>query len=167
MNRLLIIGITFLLTIVFTRLSGQPWNQELAQQDFDLLVAALAEIHPALERYRTEGSFQESIKSSKKKASDATDPFSFFQSIAHLVATINCGHTQISPSPQLTRFLQQKGKFLPIIPYVIDSSLYVYLNGTQQASPLEGQEILSINGIPSSRLIQDLLSHLPSDGASS
>ena len=144
--------------------SGLIITREHAVQDLGIVEKALFELHPGLDRYSNSQLIKKKLEQLKNQLFGSIDCLEFYRKLALIVAGVNCGHTIIKPGAEWTEDLQKNGRFFPLSVFVLDSSLYIRANGSTNPKLSKGDEILSINGIASTQIIQQLYDYLPSDG---
>lgn len=87
----------------------------------------------------------------------------FYRIISPIVSSLKCGHTNISVSKEYEMYLNENGKYLPLVVKVINNRLYVTKNLSTADIP-KGSEIISINGKSVKDIINILLNNLTADG---
>ena len=95
------------------------------------------------------------------------NPEQFFVRIAPLVASVKCSHTGIRLPGPYQLFLHEKGLFFPLELFIEDTSAYCLASHGEAnagSGPEPGSEIISINNMPVSQIIGELLSIIPSEG---
>ena len=88
----------------------------------------------------------------------------FYRILAPTVYFMGDGHTSILPEMQLYLHILNKIGIFPIKPVFVDKKFYVYRNYSEEENLSVGTEIVSINSIPSQRIIEDLLPFVQIDG---
>jgi C-terminal processing protease CtpA/Prc len=93
------------------------------------------------------------------------DAWASFRCVATAVASIRCAHTAVSMPESLQHDLDTTIPILPLAVRVLDRHLYVLRDLTQPpVGDLAGDEIVSVAGIPTARLLDTLYAALPRDG---
>ena len=90
----------------------------------------------------------------------------FYRVLAPVVAAIKCGHTDVCPAP-LRELINVSGAGNPLLPLyvrVLEGKLYVLKDFSGQLPSLVGKELRSVNGVPSSSIIEKLLAAARGDG---
>jgi hypothetical protein len=88
----------------------------------------------------------------------------FYRLLAPLVARLNCGHTFVMLSPAFISNLANNGSFFPYGLTYIDGHAYIYQNyGANTEIPL-GTEVLTINQMSMTSIMDTLLAGISSDG---
>lgn len=86
----------------------------------------------------------------------------FYRLINPIIAKVNCGHTNLSISKYLVENRKEIAKFLPLEVTLVDNELYVIENYGDKIK--KGNKILSINGIDTNEIIDELLLNISADG---
>lgn len=142
----------------------QRFSAEQLQTDFNFLRTKLEKKHPNLYLYTSKEKLTLFLDSLYKNITTPLTAQEFYHHISLLNAVIKDGHTMFLPGEQLTNYYNQHEKFLPFYFAVINNSIYVRMNCSNDSTLKEGTEILSINGINTNDLITQLISRQVRDG---
>ena len=148
------------------RLNFDATKEEL-KSDFKDLVDKLKKYHPRLYSYTSEEAFTKEVEEINTQLNEDMNPEQFFVRIAPLVASVKCSHTGIRLPGPYQLFLHEKGLFFPLELYIEDTSAYCLASHGEAnagSGPEPGSEIISINNMPVSQIIGELLSIIPSEG---
>jgi hypothetical protein len=88
----------------------------------------------------------------------------FYRVLAPVVAAIKCGHTSVSLPREYLNSSSAEHKLLPLAVRVLASKVYIWRDLSGNPAPLAGKEIRSINGIPTSKIVDNMLEATPGDG---
>lgn len=133
------------------------------QTDFKFLRNKLEKLHPNLYLYTPKKNFNlffDSIYNSIKNPLTETD---FYNLITLLNSKIKDGHTMFLPGEAASGFIN-KGKFFPFDIFISNNKLYINKNYSSDILIKEGSEILSVNGIASTDILNYLLRRQIRDG---
>lgn len=139
-------------------------------QDLAVLQSAWTNLHPGLYRYNTPEQIQGYFNELRTKCTGSLDERTFYLLLSQLAQKIKCGHTYLNP---LNLDSSTKSRLLPksIIPLffqiVSNNKIIVTHNLSDNNSIKRGDEIVAINGIPSHKIIDSLLTVSRSDGRNS
>lgn len=126
-------------------------------KDYDLLCSSLEKIHAGLFLYQPEERYRqkkEAIRALIRRDMSVED---FYLLIAPLVASAGDGHTFLSiPVAGLQRYVERGGLVCPLRLKLSDGKLLVDYSYRAGAEVSENEEILSINGVPSSAIVEKL-----------
>jgi len=132
-----------------TQAGAKKIDASLLREDVDFLVRSIEEIHP--DPY-TKVSREEFYKEKDRVMGEIKDMdvYEFYGVIAPLVAMIGDTHTSVYPlsAPEMS---------FPVPVAVLDEDIFVARNYTDMTA---GSEILSINGMDSEELIEEMLSYV-------
>jgi C-terminal processing protease CtpA/Prc len=134
--------------------------------DLDILKAAFTNLHPGAYRYIN----REQLNRYFKEAARATDrPLSlasYYVKLSQLAVRLRCGHTYVNPYNQKKRVTTPllSDLVVPLLFQVIDNRLVITHNLSEQAEIHAGDEIVSINGVPCTDIVDSLLTVSRADG---
>jgi hypothetical protein len=135
------------------------------KSDLRDLINKLKKYHPRLYSYIAEDTFNEKVSETFTGLDSEMTIEEFYLEIAPLVASVQCSHTGIRLPAEYYQYISERGKFLPMDLYIQGKEAYLLSNaGTQVPGLVPGTEILSINQMPVSRIIDKLLSIIPAEG---
>jgi C-terminal processing protease CtpA/Prc len=135
--------------------------------DLDFLIQTLESVHPNLYAY-TPKSVMDIER--ERIVAELTFPLSrieFYLKIAPLVAMLNEGHTRIYPPyEEYHYFIRNGGLLFPFDLDFRDGKVYVTANYSSDSLVTEGSELLSINKIRISTIVDSLLKYISSEKVS-
>lgn len=134
------------------------------KQDINYIQSELEKLHPGIYSYQSEEEYRNGFDILRMNLKEDQNVFEFYQKLVPVINTIGCGHTTVKfPSKELKK-VQKSRKLLPIEVQIIDDKIYITKMLVKNADVESGNEIISINDIPSSQLISKNLMLYPSDG---
>lgn len=136
-----------------------------ALEDFNWLTFSLEYVHPRLYKYESKYTVQSRFDSLKNvlSAKDSISTLDFLSHISKLNAQVNCGHLYTIPQGELQDVVLSK-KVMPFQIKILNGKLFaLYDVGKGERIP-DGSEIKSINGKPSSQIIQLMKQGIATDG---
>ncbi|MCF6347319.1 MAG: S41 family peptidase [Flavobacteriaceae bacterium] len=133
------------------------------KEDLNQLGKKLIEVHPNALKFISEKDFWETIKQKKALLTESTTFSEFYWYCSEIIANINCSHTSMSNSFREADILPVSLRF-PIQTRWINEQLFVIDPLNNKNNVAVKNEIVSINGIVVSELIDDIYKHIPSQG---
>jgi len=170
MKQIVILGILLACTfVVGASAQNHILEPEKMKQDIAVLKQALTTLHPGLYLYNTKEQFGKYFDDLEASVRVPADERKFYLLLSQLTARIKCGHTFPNPlnldDDVAARLFA--GRSLPLYFVVVDGRIIVTNNYSEDASIVRGDEIVAINGIKTSRIIEKLLSVSRGDGNNS
>ncbi|MCG8329581.1 MAG: S41 family peptidase [Chitinophagales bacterium] len=141
----------------------QVFTKKKYCDDLDQLGNTLIQIHPNALKFITKEDFQKTIEQKKGLITDHTTYGEFIWHCSEIIANTNCSHTSMGNFFHEWQLLPHKYIF-PLEVRWINDHLYVVANNGNEDHVSIKDEILSINGMAVSDLIQDIFKHIPSQG---
>jgi len=160
-------ALTILLTVgpVFPPLvCGQEIPVKLIQQDFQIMRHALEEAHGGIYRYTSKADMDRAFDRAYQKIDHPMTGLEFWRLSAPVVAHIKCGHTDIWLPKTVQAQIVTNIPLLPLVVRVLGNRVYVYRDYSSTGSPLEGSELLSINGVSVKHLLATMMASVTRDG---
>ncbi len=133
------------------------------KDDLDQLGKKLIEVHPNALKFIAKKDFWKLIEEKKTLITDNTTYSEFYWFCSEIIASINCSHTSMSHSFQEADILPVSLRF-PIQTRWINNQLFIIDPINNKNKVAVKDEIVSINGIVVSELIDDIYKHIPSQG---
>jgi hypothetical protein len=144
-------------TIQNTNLSVENMRSDLA-----ILWSAIKEVHPGYGTYTSPDSLEKKYEATRAALDTPMSETEYISHVYPFLCDLGCGHTQISHSATYRPPAIHKATHLPFDVLVHQNRAWVT---TRQTSVLStGDEIISINGIPASSIIQKGYSLYCGDG---
>jgi len=141
------------------------------RKDIDLLRRTLEKHHPNLYRYASKATLSARFDSLKRSITKPMSSIAFFSNLSAVLSTIGDGH--LSLSVDLFRLSQEEiTKYAKLIRdpigqfeyKVIGKRLYIFKNLSKDSTLVPGTEIVSINQVPASMIIDQLFGVITADG---
>ena len=134
------------------------------KEDISFLRENLFAFHPQAYLYTSKGGFDDMYNSIINGVDHALSVAEFYALIAPFVAKVGCSHTGIRVSNNYNQARQKMSNYLPINVFVSGRKAW-NISKDQGKNLIEtGAEILSINHVPMSSIITNLLSLIPAEG---
>lgn len=139
-------------------------------QDVDFVYMLLTKGHPGVYWYINKEDLDFKFDSLKKTLNEPLTTKEFYKKIAPIIAEVKCGHTRlILVSKKLNKkeedSLSKLSKPINQLGYrVINNKLYIKSLNNKTVQAKRGDEILTIEGVPSSEIINNLTKNYASDG---
>ncbi|MEO9570603.1 MAG: S41 family peptidase [Polaribacter sp.] len=128
-------------------------------EDFNQLLETLKE-HPSQFEFIDKKSYEKLVNMQRDKLKDSMTVKEFYQLTSPIVTSLGCLHTRIVD----TRFFRTPQKYwLPLIVWFENEKMYAINNCVENIEMDAGSEILEINGISSSEILQTLKSTISAD----
>lgn len=146
--------------------AGKKFSPDELKSDYSLMRKILEEKHPNLYWYTPKETMDSLFDRGAEQLADSMTENTFeWKIIAPVLAQIHCGHTSVMPSRGEIKFMRDK--IIPSFPLfmkVWGDSMMVVANMHRDSIVKPGDFILSINGIPTQKLIDTLFSYISTDG---
>lgn len=152
--------LTFTPVIVFGQSS--TFSKEMILEDLTYLHSVLIEKHPNINIYSTEEEFSNFFKNITIE--DNVTELEAYNLISKSNKVIKDGHTLFYPNRKWIENNNANKLFIPLQPFWDGSKLYVSKSYSSTGKLEKGTQIISINGIKSPELIQEMLSKMMRDG---
>jgi len=132
-------------------------------EDLVILREALEEGHAGLYRYSSKEGLDEMLEKIDRKLTEPMSEFDFFLELQPLIAEINCGHTRLGLSTDGNASLNMQPISIPFSLKFINNKIYLLYNYSEIEDLMMGGEVISINGNPIDKILQNMLSLISSD----
>jgi len=149
-----IVSILLFLTSLYTNINGQGITRAKAKADMDYLHKYLSKWHPSYDRYHTEDQIDSMIQILKHQLPDSLTYRHIRIYVSKAVQFIGCGHTSVGFS-SLAK-VDSLPTILPLDVYVISDKLYIRNILFADSTRYKGAEILSINGLSASSIVDTM-----------
>ncbi|WP_228372518.1 S41 family peptidase [Chryseobacterium daeguense] len=143
---------------------------EKLKEDVDFAYSKLKEMHPQLYWYISEKDLDRKFDSIKSTITEPLTPLQFYFKLQPVIADIREGHLSLRiprkklSAKEIRELEHKKGMFSRFRYYVKDNQLFIIENKDSIDHIKLGTEILSINKVPVSELIQKYRKLISSDG---
>jgi hypothetical protein len=145
--------------LLASSVSGQAWEDSIPklqmQEDFDLMRDLFEQIHPGLYWHQSEDDWNTACKEFGEILPDSQSYRDFFYQMSDFVQNIGCGHSGLSPSPELS--------FNPTLPLNIEIIGEKFYSDSGNVIPF-GNEILEIDSVPVVEILEQLRKYVTVDG---
>lgn len=134
--------------------------------DMAVLRGALA-LHPGLHRYSSPRQMAARIDRLAEQWAGLATLEQRYLALSRLLSTIRCGHTHCNPFNQTRVVAQQlfdRPTRLPLRFTWIDGQMVVLAAGRGAEALVQGTTVTRINGVPTRRMLRDLLPYARADG---
>lgn len=147
---------------------NQRYSAEQLKQDFELAENVLKKTHPSLHWYITPDSLEQVIQACKQHIQDSMTADQFqWEVMAPFMHEIRCGHTTVSKSRAATRWIKKNpSPFFPLQVKNWKDTLVVIAAYDRRSDSIfkRGTQIVAIDGLPVSEIIQRMNQVLSLDG---
>ncbi|MBN8678280.1 MAG: hypothetical protein J0M29_08645 [Chitinophagales bacterium] len=133
------------------------------REDLDQLAYKLIKVHPNALKFISKEDLWKLVEQKKQLMTDQTTYAEFFWHCGEIIASLQCSHTRLSYFDVENEMLPVQFLF-PLETRIFNNRLYVTDPGNNAGKVKEKDEILSINGVPTAKLLQDIYRHLPAQG---
>jgi len=162
-NLLIIIFLVAVCSVHSQDLYQKKYPVEELREDFEILQKALQEGHPNLYRYTPKTELDIAFREQFYQINEEQSELEFYNFIKPLIAKIQDGNTTLMLSDYSDNFLKDRARFFPFDVKFIDKKTYVRFNYTDNKQIKIGAEILSINGIPTEEILEEMIKRNSSD----
>ncbi|MGG5486009.1 S41 family peptidase [Gaetbulibacter sp. PBL-D1] len=140
------------------------YSVEDYKADLDQLGHKLIEINPNALKFISKEDFWAIINQKKSLITPQTTYGQFIWHCSEIIASINCSHTTLGGFWQESEMLKDVSLIFPLQTRWVNDKLYVVdaMSNSDMVKPKD--ELLSINGITVSKLVNDIYKHIESQG---
>lgn len=142
----------------------ETFSAEALQGDFDGLVQAIEEIHPATYRFISPDSMSGIVSGYRSQINDSMTSEAFFEIVSRYIAELKCGHTSIIPSTEWYTYQRAESKMIPFEVWVQDSELFIRDAWDDSVSINPGAKLLSIDQKPAEDILAEMVAMQERDG---
>jgi hypothetical protein len=129
--------------------SAKSFNPQQLKEDYQVLINTLKEAYPSLYRYNDQQVIDAFLREKKAAHTSSMTEKQFFSVIAQTVTMIKDEHVIATPSASYYAENKATSRYLPFSLTFIANRMFV--NRSTVASLKRGEEIISINGIPTKK----------------
>lgn len=145
--------------------NGEPRIQtDKLKEDFLFMREKLEANHPNLYLYTGKQEIDKLFDSLYNNIAEPLTVSGFYKHISCISSVIKDGHTILLPATKTTDYHNKYSPFLPYHFTILENRLFIDMTCTNDTSISDGDEILSINNISSSEIIQALMTRQIRDG---
>jgi hypothetical protein len=134
------------------------------REDFQIARRALEQAHGGIYRYTSKTEMDRTFDRAYCRIQRPMTDLEFWRLLAPVVARIKCGHTFLWFPEKLQEAIATSLPLFPLEIRVLDRRAYVFQDYARAGSPLEGSELLSINGVPIRKVLGELRLVYTGDG---
>src|SRR5260221_1439677 len=134
-------------------------TKKAALQDISILKTSIFEIHPSTFRYTSKKEFNDEFTSASNQVADSIKIIEFANLIVPIISKIHCGHTF-----PLISYINSTTKAIPLDVKIINDRLFVLGNYSLRNEQKPGSELIEINGITATDLLNNLRNKEIGDG---
>jgi len=143
---------------------NRVYTQAQLSEDFDILISALEQVHPSLNRFATPEKLALKKKEIIRSFENGLTESEFQVLVRQYIKEIRCGHTAALPSLDWYNIYKSDPSILPFTVFMIEDELYFRKNLSDNVDLPFGAKILSINGDQSTDIIQSMRNLQQVDG---
>ena len=139
---------------------------KLLREDVEVFRKTLEGLHPGLYRYISKTELDKSFDSFRNSIKKPMRQDVFMAKVAEFLYQLKCYHTYVNPFNQVKSIkdkIKRKRTYMPFYFEIVDDRLIVTANASSKMLAI-GSELTSINGVPSKKIIEKLLSLSHADG---
>ena len=166
--------LVFLLVISFVNGFAQKnnydpyhlYSTDELKADFRYLQSSIEKHHPNLYLYTPKATLNIFFDSLYNSIGHPLTAVKFYNIITLLNSKIKDGHTMFLPGEEATNYLNKNAGFFPFYIFTTGDKLFVTMNCSADTSIKPGAEIVSINGVGTADIMNQLISRQIRDGNS-
>jgi C-terminal processing protease CtpA/Prc len=144
---------------------NQTFTPSQLQADFEQMKSVLLEAHPGIYRYTSPDTINWIFDKTEKQLDHSMTERQFRRVANPIFSYIRCGHTDIYPSKEYTRFIKKnKPREFPLGTLFLENKLRIVQNRTNDTTLKAGMEIVEIDGKATTEIIAEIRDVLSSDG---
>ncbi len=140
--------------------ADQTFSESVVKRDFKLFREILETAHPALAEYVSKKRLSYLFDSVYKSLAGGISYRDFYTKLSFLINEIECSHTHVTLPPYIIDTLYNRSLFFPVPVILIEGRLLV--NSDHDLS--SGTELVAINDLPVSNILDSLMLYNPVDG---
>ena len=129
-------------------------------EDYDFMLKTLEETHPNLYAYIPKEEFVAKTDAFRESIDRPISVSEFYKILYKTIALIKQGHTMVFGDAGFGKFKKEGGLSFPFKISYFSDHVYVEQNFSSNKELIKGTEIIAINRIPVSRIIEDFTPYL-------
>ena len=157
------LSLLFLMLSVSCLGQTRTYSVKKQQKDFEILKESLLHVTGQPYLYTDSATFVHLFDSISSYIDEPRTAVELFRAFSFLTASIQCGHTNLSPNTRLLRDYLFFSETFPFSIMVFDGKLYAADRYGKDPRVEYGNEIIEINGHSSSQVLHDMHAHVSSD----
>lgn len=130
-----------------------------ALEDLEIFEISLREIHPDIYRYTSKADFDKEFKNVREQIGEVITIKQFYNLIAPIITMVRCGHTF-----GIVSLVDDSRGLLPLDVRILHDKLFVLRNLSNNPALPVGSELLTINGMSATDLIDNFRNKQNADG---
>jgi hypothetical protein len=148
----------------YKKLKEQQFNAEELNFDLAFLYTNLKKHHPQLYAHTSKESMDILVEKLKKEIDTTHTLEEFYVLASKLTDAVHCSHTGIRLPSRYQNLANKSGNYFPYRLFFSNGKAYYVAGRRETVDPiLPGQEIISINGVPVDKLIDQAFYFIPSE----
>jgi len=142
---------------------AKVFSTEAYKADLDQLGNTLLKVHPNALKFISKEAFWKAIEEKKAMVTDLTTYSEFVWHCSEIIASVHCSHSGMGSFYPEHEMLPPALKF-PLQTRWVNDQLFVLEPFNNAAKVKIKDEILSINGVAVSKIVNDVYKHIPAQG---
>ncbi len=135
-------------------------DQALLQEDYDFLLKTLEETHPNLYAYVPKDEFVKKTDEFRESINKPMSLAEFYKILYKTIALIKQGHTMVFGDAGFGKFKNEGGLSFPFKIIYFSDHIYIDQNYSLNNELIKGTELIAINRIPVTKIIEDFTPYL-------
>ncbi len=157
---ILILSFSCKLSIGQEETKSELISPEVLIEDYDYMLKTLEETHPNLYAYIPKEEFINKTDAFRKLIDTPMSVSEFYKILYKTIALIKQGHTMVFGDAGFGKFKNEGGLSFPLQISCFSDHVYIDQNYSSNKELIKGTEIIAINKIPVSRIIEDFSPYL-------
>lgn len=142
--------------------SSQKFSVDQLNEDFLIMRGSVEELHPGLYWYRSKQEIDSAFEVAAAKLNHPMGEHEYLRVLGSVISKIGCGHTQLRLSNSTHQSYREQENYFPLSVVMLNNKLYA--TQSVEESIVAGNEIISINNLPTDSLIQIFKESLWTEG---
>lgn len=145
-------------------LESRRLSAEQFTEDLTLLRAAIEEVHPGYGRHTAAAITSAQLDALERRGADGLDAAAFYLEISRILADLRCDHTLAELPEWIERARTVEATHLPFSTAIVEGRLLVDRVHVSAHGLQRGDEIVAINAVPTTRILDEVAALVPVDG---
>lgn len=141
------------------QLARKSVTKAQALEDLEIFEESLKEIHPDIYRYTSKADFDKEFKNVREQIGEVITIKQFYNLVAPIITMVRCGHTF-----GIASLVDDSRGLLPLDVKILDHKIFVVRNLSKSDELPLGSELLTINGMSATDLIDNFRNKQNADG---
>ena len=142
----------------------RTFKKQQLEEDLRYTKEKLEQYHPRLYQFQSKQQWDHAFAEATASLDSKMTEDAFFRELAPIIAGVRCSHTAIRPSEAFYEAANEQYTLIPLDIFVFGNKAWVVHNFASQVQITPGTQILAINGLTISEILQSLYARLPADG---